>query len=106
MSSDLGSYEWIAERALMAGNDVIDRKSTRLNSSHLVISYAALCLTKQSELATPPPSLATLRIPTLLIVGTDSTLVAPQQRDRNRHELRDFLEATTLRANHNLLAAA
>src|ERR1039457_4469364 len=27
----------------------IDRKSTRLNSSHLVISYAVFCLKKQSE---------------------------------------------------------
>src|SRR5205807_6564938 len=30
---------------LMAGN--IDRKSTRLNSSHLVISYAVFCLKKK-----------------------------------------------------------
>src|SRR5688500_19716418 len=28
------------------GGDVADRKSTRLNSSHLVISYAVFCLTK------------------------------------------------------------
>src|SRR5256885_4887898 len=27
----------------------IDRKSTRLNSSHLVISYAVFCLKKKSE---------------------------------------------------------
>src|SRR5256885_3395282 len=27
--------------------DVIDRKSTRLNSSHLVISYAVFCLKKK-----------------------------------------------------------
>src|SRR5256885_10307589 len=31
--------------ALKAGNG--DRKSTRLNSSHLVISYAAFCLQKK-----------------------------------------------------------
>src|SRR5256885_12321141 len=29
----------------------IDRKSTRLNSSHLVISYAVFCLKKQERLA-------------------------------------------------------
>src|SRR5256885_4259288 len=34
--------EWIARRAA-----VQDRKSTRLNSSHLVISYAVFCLKKK-----------------------------------------------------------
>src|SRR5256885_8019012 len=29
---------------------MIDRKSTRLNSSHLVISYAVFCLKKKNEL--------------------------------------------------------
>src|SRR2546426_4796255 len=29
--------------------DIVDRKSTRLNSSHLVISYAVFCLKKKSE---------------------------------------------------------
>src|SRR5256885_9722789 len=29
-------------------NKVIDRKSTRLNSSHLVISYAVFCLKKKT----------------------------------------------------------
>src|SRR2546426_6076555 len=31
------------------GNIVIDRKSTRLNSSHLVISYAVFCLKKKKK---------------------------------------------------------
>src|SRR2546426_3939915 len=30
------------------GADVVDRKSTRLNSSHLVISYAVFCLKKKN----------------------------------------------------------
>src|SRR5256885_11041098 len=30
-----------------------DRKSTRLNSSHLVISYAVFCLKKKNNYATP-----------------------------------------------------
>src|SRR2546426_7381616 len=30
--------------------DVIDRKSTRLNSSHLVISYAVFCLKKKKDI--------------------------------------------------------
>src|SRR5256885_4527452 len=29
------------------GEEVLDRKSTRLNSSHLVISYAVFCLKKK-----------------------------------------------------------
>src|SRR5690606_41993158 len=39
---------------------VIDRKSTRLNSSHVKISYAVFCLKKKTRpvqtLAEPPPS--------------------------------------------------
>src|SRR5688500_19794701 len=31
-----------------------DRKSTRLNSSHLVISYAVFCLKKKSKYTLPP----------------------------------------------------
>src|ERR1022692_1600416 len=30
------------------GSGVLDRKSTRLNSSHLVISYAVFCLKKKN----------------------------------------------------------
>src|ERR1039458_10364445 len=33
---------------------IIDRKSTRLNSSHLGISYAVFCLKKKTELVNPP----------------------------------------------------
>src|SRR5256885_5862973 len=32
-----------------------DRKSTRLNSSHLVISYAVFCLKKKKHNTTTPP---------------------------------------------------
>src|SRR5256885_7788806 len=33
-----------------------DRKSTRLNSSHLVISYAVFCLKKKTKPHNPPPT--------------------------------------------------
>src|SRR5256885_12453850 len=33
------------------GAEDVDRKSTRLNSSHLVISYAVFCLKKKTDLA-------------------------------------------------------
>src|SRR5256885_12637532 len=36
-----------------------DRKSTRLNSSHLVISYAVFCLKKKKKNATPTRSCLT-----------------------------------------------
>src|SRR5688500_20005551 len=36
--------------ALSAGRLPRDRKSTRLNSSHLVISYAVFCLTKKTTI--------------------------------------------------------
>src|SRR5947199_6666271 len=34
---------------LMGAEDIIDRKSTRLNSSHLGISYAVFCLKKKKS---------------------------------------------------------
>src|SRR5256885_15529469 len=37
------------------GRDDLDRKSTRLNSSHLVISYAVFCLKKKNMKAAKPP---------------------------------------------------
>src|SRR5256885_10041966 len=43
-----------------AGQRDVDRKSTRLNSSHLVISYAVFCLKKKKTLlasAIPAPSI-------------------------------------------------
>src|SRR5256885_2770089 len=40
---ELGSVD------IMVSNAGIDRKSTRLNSSHLVISYAVFCLKKKKQ---------------------------------------------------------
>src|SRR5688500_7986187 len=37
----------IIVRCKLAGYATVDRKSTRLNSSHLVISYAVFCLKKK-----------------------------------------------------------
>src|ERR1035441_8747641 len=42
-----GAYSLIAEAAGFKKIEVEDRKSTRLNSSHLGISYAVFCLKKQ-----------------------------------------------------------
>src|SRR5215472_17609659 len=40
------------------GEPRLDRKSTRLNSSHLGISYAVFCLKKKKKRARPPPAAA------------------------------------------------
>src|SRR5256885_5588732 len=47
----------IADPDLLAQavTNVIDRKSTRLNSSHLVISYAVFCLKKKKPITVPLP---------------------------------------------------
>src|SRR5256885_16959163 len=36
--------------ATTVADDLADRKSTRLNSSHLVISYAVFCLKKKNKI--------------------------------------------------------
>src|SRR5688500_20072939 len=43
-----------------------DRKSTRLNSSHLVISYAVFCLKKKKNNATPTKHRETSSYPLLV----------------------------------------
>src|SRR5256885_8325844 len=41
---------WMRERFSPSRLEALDRKSTRLNSSHLVISYAVFCLKKKNVL--------------------------------------------------------
>src|SRR5256885_5615465 len=43
------------EAGCAAGANSEDRKSTRLNSSHLVISYAVFCLKKKKSASTAGP---------------------------------------------------
>src|SRR5205807_8551130 len=45
----LGRGREIALASQRIARNVIDRKSTRLNSSHLVISYAVFCLKKKKK---------------------------------------------------------
>src|SRR5262245_64114567 len=47
LARDVGRL--VGERDGDAGNDAVDRKSTRLNSSHLGISYAVFCLKKKNN---------------------------------------------------------
>src|SRR5690606_40453510 len=54
MFEDVMGYEETVipqiENAILSGQDIIlDRKSTRLNSSHVKISYAVFCLKKKKK---------------------------------------------------------
>src|SRR5256885_9419927 len=45
-------FEWLRSEIIALGGEATvftDRKSTRLNSSHLVISYAVFCLKKKKN---------------------------------------------------------
>src|SRR5256885_7229005 len=45
----LGTFEFLVDAVSDSLPYVLDRKSTRLNSSHLVISYAVFCLKKKKK---------------------------------------------------------
>src|SRR5256885_10610235 len=47
-----GHDQAVASALSQQNADATDRKSTRLNSSHLVISYAVFCLKKQKNTGT------------------------------------------------------
>src|SRR5438132_3987405 len=46
---DLLEHAYLTQVEAAAGSQKIDRKSTRLNSSHTVISYAVFCLKKKKN---------------------------------------------------------
>src|SRR2546426_2918578 len=60
----------------------LDRKSTRLNSSHLVISYAVFCLKKKKKIYTRT-MLVKRRL--VKVVTTDTAQKAKVYRVRNPH---------------------
>src|SRR5256885_10003524 len=49
---DYGRTALIYATSQSQSPDMVDRKSTRLNSSHLVISYAVFCLKKKNNYTT------------------------------------------------------
>jgi pimeloyl-ACP methyl ester carboxylesterase len=59
-----------------------------------------------SELATPPPPPDALRVPTLLVLGSESDRVRPRQVERYKYELGDYLDVVTVRGKHNVIADA
>src|SRR3954464_8262349 len=62
-TSELQSHDNLVCRLLLEKKSVLDRKSTRLNSSHTIISYAVFCLKTNTHRArgregaptAPPP---------------------------------------------------
>src|SRR5207249_6398522 len=46
-ATDSISIEWTKQRSSFTCIEYLDRKSTRLNSSHVSISYAVFCLKKK-----------------------------------------------------------
>src|SRR5688500_19858303 len=48
-STAMASNTGIANRNIITEPCTVDRKSTRLNSSHLVISYSVFCLKKKNR---------------------------------------------------------
>src|SRR3712207_6997870 len=65
-SRDLTPEQWEAKTTGVTrlGRAVQDRKSTRLNSSHANISYAAFCLKKNNSSTTAPPAVTPSRTST------------------------------------------
>ena len=55
------------------------------------------------ELAVPPPGADELRAPTLLVVGSEVSVVAPRQIDELRGALGDRLQVTSVAGGHNVL---
>src|SRR5205807_6334310 len=55
LSIDAHEFRAAAEAGLAEPGAHRDRKSTRLNSSHLVISYAVFCLKKKKQLMAKEP---------------------------------------------------
>src|SRR5256885_7349350 len=52
-----------------------DRKSTRLNSSHLVISYAVFCLKKKKTVSTELAALSNRRLEEIVLFHDNTTSI-------------------------------
>src|SRR5256885_2464106 len=83
------TYKWTEKNSNgILGRQVnIDRKSTRLNSSHLVISYAVFCLKKKNIVLSPDTGrrhvIVALNEPVVSPVGdTNRSRVGPYRLER------------------------
>src|SRR5262245_63080401 len=73
-SSIRSGYDEAADGFLI----VTDRKSTRLNSSHLGISYAVFCLKKKNRLSSTRPKMQSTML--LLLTLSDHTFYVRSNR--------------------------
>src|SRR5256885_9339060 len=62
MRSSYSSAMIATSRIVVFSSSESDRKSTRLNSSHLVISYAVFCLKKKKETLTSSEAINSVKI--------------------------------------------
>ena len=66
--------------------------------------YAQACVvTAYSEMATPAPSFAELRVPTLLVLGEDSYLSYDHLLDPHREAVGELLEVVRIPGGHTVL---
>src|SRR5256885_6742414 len=78
-----GVHEHFAPDAIASGElhgQTGDRKSTRLNSSHLVISYAVFCLKKKKKITNLTPTLRVIlscRTSSMALCSLPRTLHTP-----------------------------
>src|SRR5256885_8417647 len=82
----------------------IDRKSTRLNSSHLVISYAVFCLKKKNTKTAGPPLFRHQRLHPPRHPLQTLRAAAPVHGVKDRHYGLDGTDARLLRAGRELAA--
>src|SRR5204862_7924054 len=59
MGDAADAHDVVAAHPAAIGFQITDRKSTRLNSSHVEISYAVFCLKKKKSLVLVTPSIYT-----------------------------------------------
>src|SRR2546426_5255211 len=69
------------------GGQIRDRKSTRLNSSHLVISYAVFCLKKKKNTCIDDKWGTPLRLPGVASLPTHLVVDPDDNSERSREVL-------------------
>ena len=66
--------------------------------------YTQACVvTAHAEMTTAPPAFASVRVPTLLVLGADSYLPYDHLLDAHRESLRELLEVVTVPGGHTVL---
>src|SRR5437588_4782795 len=82
-----------AENIFPSPNNKADRKSTRLNSSHTVISYAVFCLKKKNIKTCRVAQEAAGAAAEGIATGASTLLNTLRDRERHLHELDMEIEA-------------